>query len=966
MEPIKMKSKGSEWKKWDLHFHTPSSYDYEEKSVTSQNIINEMKNHGISAFAVTDHHVIDVTRIKELQKLGAASGITVIPGIEFLSDAKGKEPVHFIGLFSEQADIDFIWGEIKHNTEIKEIYKSSSKQNAVYCHLMDTIKVIKDNGGIVTIHAGDKTNSIENITHSLPHNMAQKTEIAKAVDIYELGKESDKNGYDEIVFPKIGKYIPMIICSDNHNVKKYKIKQNLWIKGSPNFEGLKYALNEPQNRFFIGEEPISLKRVRENKTKYLKSITIKRTGRKDPSNTWFENVEIPLNSELVTIIGNKGSGKSALSDIIALCSDAEHHDDFLFLHKTKFKRKGLADRFSASLKFESDISTEGRQLDHQIDESQQRLVRYLPQSYFEKVCNEVGKIEAFRDEIEKVVFQYVPIHKRLNSSSFGDLINLKKSAIDREIHHLIEEVAELNNDIILLEDKSNPEHKKNLLSKKRVKDQELLVHISSKPPVQVDPAQKFDSEENKKKKADLKEWDDKKKHIEKSIEDIEKNISERSLAIEEISGIKRDIKNKHDDILSYIERQIIVANKNGLDLSGIVKINIDYKSIDDKIKSLNEQNTIQTTLIEEEKDISGKSYDCLNLRSKLQMCKTEIASIQGQFSGEQKIFQVYLDSLSEWQKIKLEIEGDKDKVGSLAHINSNIEYIEKQLHSELYQLRSLRLSKSKEIHSKKSEIKSFYDEIKNEIDHQLSTSSVTGLIIASAFYVSGDFKTSILRNIMQNRSGSFYGTEDGATLLQEILISPTDWNTTQGLENFLKTIIEYLEQDMRNAGPEKPSTYIGDLVKNRKEMYNYLFSLDYLEPHYDLQQNGKSLEQLSPGEKGALLLVFYLVLDKEDIPLIIDQPEDNLDNNSVAKVLVPFIKEAKEKRQIIMVTHNPNLAVVSDSEQIIRVGIDKESGNVFTFISGGIENKKIKDEIVDVLEGTIPAFTTRKDKYQIT
>ncbi|KTS63811.1 hypothetical protein SA3R_22465 [Pantoea dispersa] len=132
-----------------------------------------------------------------------------------------------------------------------------------------------------------------------------------------------------------------------------------------------------------------------------------------------------------------------------------------------------------------------------------------------------------------------------------------------------------------------------------------------------------------------------------------------------------------------------------------------------------------------------------------------------------------------------------------------------------------------------------------------------------------------------------------------------------------------------------------------------------------MRHNDKNLEQLSPGEKGALLLVFYLVLDKEDIPLIIDQPEDNLDNNSVATLLVPFIKEAKKKRQIIIVTHNPNLAVVSDSEQIIKVKLDKENGNTFSLETGGIEDEIIKDSIIDVLEGTIPAFSLRKSKYHI-
>ena len=113
----------------------------------------------------------------------------------------------------------------------------------------------------------------------------------------------------------------------------------------------------------------------------------------------------------------------------------------------------------------------------------------------------------------------------------------------------------------------------------------------------------------------------------------------------------------------------------------------------------------------------------------------------------------------------------------------------------------------------------------------------------------------------------------------------------------------------------------------------------------------------------AVLLVFYLLLDKKDIPLIIDQPEDNLDNHSVAKILVPFIKAAKGKRQIIIVTHNPNLAVVSDAEQVIYVSIDKENGYQFSVVSGSIEDKAINSRIVEVLEGAMPAFNTRKRKY---
>ncbi len=101
------------------------------------------------------------------------------------------------------------------------------------------------------------------------------------------------------------------------------------------------------------------------------------------------------------------------------------------------------------------------------------------------------------------------------------------------------------------------------------------------------------------------------------------------------------------------------------------------------------------------------------------------------------------------------------------------------------------------------------------------------------------------------------------------------------------------------------------------------------------------------------------------MPLIIDQPEENLDNQTIATMLVPAIKYAKEHRQIIMVTHNPNLAVVCDAEQIIHSRLDKVDGNRVVYTTGGIEDPTIVQLIVDVLEGTKPAFDLRDAKYEI-
>jgi len=153
--------------------------------------------------------------------------------------------------------------------------------------------------------------------------------------------------------------------------------------------------------------------------------------------------------------------------------------------------------------------------------------------------------------------------------------------------------------------------------------------------------------------------------------------------------------------------------------------------------------------------------------------------------------------------------------------------------------------------------------------------------------------------------------------------------------------------------------------KSVKEFYDFLFSLDYFEAKYELRLGGKNLNQLSPGEKGLLLLVFYLHLDRENIPLIIDQAEDNLDNDSIFKVLAKCIREAKKNRQVILVTHNPNLAVGADAEQIVYVKLEKHKNYRFSYESGAIEDPRTNENIVKVLEGSRPAFVQRRLKYHI-
>ena len=111
------------------------------------------------------------------------------------------------------------------------------------------------------------------------------------------------------------------------------------------------------------------------------------------------------------------------------------------------------------------------------------------------------------------------------------------------------------------------------------------------------------------------------------------------------------------------------------------------------------------------------------------------------------------------------------------------------------------------------------------------------------------------------------------------------------------------------------------------------------------------------------MLVFYLLLDKSSNPIIVDQPEENLDNHTVFRLLIPVIKDVKKRRQLIMVTHSPNIAVVCDAEQIIYADIDRSDGNRMHYTMGSIEAPELNLHAINVLEGTRPAFDNRGSKY---
>lgn len=856
--------RGSEWRKWDLHFHTPSSYDYQDGSVTNQDIIDGLFANNISVVAITDHHIIDIPRIKELQQLGKEKGITVLPGIEFLAELRDREPIHYIGIFSEEANLDVIWGQLENKTALLGIKSENKRHNEVYCVLKDTIELVKELGGIVTIHAGSKTNSVENITNSLSHSIAQKTDIAKLVDFYELGKTDDKTGYLEIVFPAIKKHIPMIIASDNHNIRNYTLKENCWIKSDKTFEGLKQVIYEPKERVRIqANKP-------QEKAGYqaIDNITITHSD--------FAPIKLHLNQNLNTIIGGRSTGKSILLGTIAkkLNSDKE----------VKFENDDYSNYVSQIVSNLKVVWKDGI-------ENNERNIEYFPQSYMH----------------------------RLAKNTNNDLDNLIEEIITQD------------------EEKSNEIDNYDNFSKNNNTD---IVGKSNKLFQTLSDYQKL--------KLNIKELGDE--------DGINNEKNKLTATLEELRG---KIQISEDDLNIYKDF-VQQFNEN------VNKIN----AIDNQILKLNSL---------KEKSVSNDSleFDFVNLIEPTKTAVTEIykdLKKQFQTSWTAKVDTLILGLQQQAEQLKLlnsQINTNPIFIKGIAVFNNNQQYKEIE---EKIKIQTDKLFEIANLKAQEKAITAQYFQIKESI--KLDFREYYNKI------VSIKEKLSLKSDKLEIKAKATLDLK----LYREILNSSINQQSYQGQEIVNKQISTY--EDFFTAVFELFDLLIDNKVtlkggNNNISLTQKILSTNFFKISYDIIYED-IFKQMSEGKKAFVVLMLLLDFSNKDCPILIDQPEDDLDNRAIYNELVTYIKRKKKERQIIIVTHNPNIVVGADSELVIvsnqhGVNSPNKSDFKFDYIQGSLEMSKEMDEkiketlysqgirqhVCEILEGGFEAFKQRELRYSV-
>jgi hypothetical protein len=388
-------SKGSCWRKWDLHIHSPASivqyYGNRDSEEAWEVFISDLEQlpKEFSVIGINDYIFLDGYRkVLAFKKAGRLSNIDLIlPVIELRIDKfVGSEKlrnINFHVLFSEDIPPDDIQTHF-----LNGLFNSITLSKNVKWSGLPTMESLEDLGRLLIKTAPPEERKkaknplklgFDNLDFSharikellagsyladkfmtaigkaewsqmsFGSSIAAKRDCIESVDFVftaALTIDSYHRGKEKLAEQNLK--ANLLDCSDAHYLSTAGIQQNCigqcftWIKADPTFLGLRHALAEFEERVFVGDIPEKITSVKSYPTRYIKSVTFQ----KSPNGKiegWFANTgTIELNSGLVSIIGNQGSGKSALTDIIGLLGNSANRITFHFLMITFFRIRKIS------------------------------------------------------------------------------------------------------------------------------------------------------------------------------------------------------------------------------------------------------------------------------------------------------------------------------------------------------------------------------------------------------------------------------------------------------------------------------------------------------------------------------------------------------------------------------------------------------------------------------------------------
>ncbi|MFX0196090.1 MAG: TrlF family AAA-like ATPase [Candidatus Hodarchaeota archaeon] len=966
--------KGSEWRRWDLHIHTPESALYNKFSGWNTYLAAlKGADKTICAIGITDYASIEGYKkvLKEKLESDRLSNFElIIPNIEFrispeTKTGKGinihflidpKDPDHITRIEEALGRLNFQYGRQQYactreglirlgkdyNSELKDDNRAYREGINQFKPSFEVIrKWYQEDGWLHANALVAVSNKSDDGASGLAHDdgfHATREEIYRFAHIVFSGNPKDREyflgkGVDsvETLKTRIGGLRPCVHGSDAHTEEKlFKPDEDryCWIKADPTFEGLRQILYEPEARLYIGRTvPDSRDENRIIKSMYFRN-----------SSDWFEKVELPINPALVSIIGSKGSGKTALADLIAHATGSWENNKDSFIYKAHKEIIGT----EVTVNWVSghpDVAVIGKKL----EEGQTKKVRYLSQHMVEKLCSEDRIGKELVHEIEQVIFEYIDDTEKLGKTTFADLRTAKTEGIREQKIRIRSAITRLNQEIQTLESEiqSKP------LKKQRIHELEKEKKgLEKQKPT-------FNSKEEQKLEEDLAKLRDLRQ------ETIEK-ISSQKQMIEKISNIRHRLNAFTEDMAEFYAGLSEELSLVGIEKNTFENFRPQFKG--DIVTPLNQRQAQLEEQISENVGVEDDSYPEKMTQKALEKRITELEekSTLDQAKKKKSVeIQRRIKSIdAEIKKLKKAIEAIESTTAKQLANKTNdrwakyLAYFD-NLRSEQKILEGLYSSLSDVLGGGSDEEQSLEFYIKWQAD-------------ADGWASEGE------KLLDQRKQGLYRATGDLANAAKKRI----EQHWIKGDKDNIKKALQELREtfDDEEGKYNLQSQLLTNI--NKAKFYDWLFSTEHISLNYGIKYDGVELENLSPGTKGIVLLILYLEMDKNDRrPLLMDQPEENLDNESVYKVLTEYFQRAKQRRQIILITHNPNLVVNTDSEQVIVASFRKAppaGESKIRYSSGSLEYSKkdptgedvgTREKVCEILEGGETAFHMREQKY---
>ena len=905
---------GSQWFKFDFHTHTPASKDYDEQciDITPVKWLQCAMESKLDCVAVTDHNSgewIDVLKAKndELRisnnKPDWYKELTIFPGVEItVSDSRSR--VHLLAVFDPKESgqtVTSVLGGCGITSGFGDTETSTTKS------FIDTVGQISSAGGIaIPAHIDGCKGLLENassLTLEL-ENSLKTVFAAEFCDLQNFADEMDKKLIMAVArLAKLG-------GSDAHSPTKIG-QYYSWIKMSkPTIEGLKLAL---------GDHDFCVKNQTEDPNRYpevfLSELTIK--NMKHCGRIKDEPFKIKLHPQFNTIIGGRGTGKSTILESIRIVS---RYDQNLDSEVPKVKED--LDKFMQL----------SRNNGVMLDDTEILLERHRRGKKYKLRWKQNGEGVLLERETQGgwQEFEVGDLKDRYPISIFSQ----------RQINELA----------------SNP--------------QGLLGLIDRSPNVD---RSSWDSKW-KSAKSKFMQLNEKKRELKQQLSE-EQPIKGRMADLE--YDLKHYEEQGHGDVLKEYQKK--KQQINGMAVGPVIK------EIEDRIRELASQTELsdfpmhlfdaQDETTTEMENIHMETAQGLRkiVESLNQLAEevNQLGAKRGKQISKSKFYESYKNSEAAYNRLVEEYE-TRDNQFSISQYGEWVQQ-RNQFQVQLKNLESVR----KELKFTEEQIKEFQGEFKNLRDELFrKRKEFLDSIIGENAYVRmelvqyGDVSTleRDYRSLLNLTSDIFQTSIFDKDNSQGILFKLGMWEDNNLSEEEIEQLIVKLKNNTieiangkENANDRRFATRLMKLFAEQPVIFDNIgawWPEDMLRVKYSQNSSKNKFEILdkgSAGQKAAAILAFLLNYGNE--PLIIDQPEDDLDSALIYDLIVKEIRESKNYRQVIIATHNPNLVVNGDSELVSVMKF--QNGQVQIDKQGGLEESNIRIAICDIMEGGRQAFEKR-------